>query len=67
MSFKSYINFPYIIITGRGSVCYSFKNQALFIMAFGLRGRGQINRFEGGLLCCAFIGYETWLYLVATA
>ncbi|MGB5426006.1 MAG: calcium/sodium antiporter [Gammaproteobacteria bacterium] len=35
---------------------------ALFVMAFGFRGPGRINRFEGALLVLAFCGYQTLLY-----
>jgi hypothetical protein len=31
-------------------------------MAFGFRGPGRINRFEGALLVLAFCGYQTLLY-----
>ena len=34
---------------------------ALFIMAYGFRAPGRINRLEGGLLLLAFIGYMAWL------
>ncbi len=34
---------------------------ALFVMAYGFRGPGRINRLEGGLLLTCFIGYMTWL------
>ncbi len=33
----------------------------LFIMAYGFRGRGRINRLEGGLLLSAFIAYQLLL------
>jgi len=33
-----------------------------FIMAYGFRGPGRINRFEGALLVLAFVGYQTLLY-----
>ncbi len=33
----------------------------LFLMAYGLRGPGRINRLEGGLLLTCFVGYMTWL------
>ncbi len=33
----------------------------LFLMAYGFRGPGRINRLEGGLLLACFIGYMTWL------
>lgn len=36
---------------------------ALFIMAYGFRGEGRINRFEGGLLLSAFIAYQILLFL----
>ncbi len=35
----------------------------LFLMAYGFRGPGRINRLEGGLLLACFIGYMTWLGL----
>jgi len=36
---------------------------ALLLMAYGFRGRdGKINRFEGGLLLVAYIGYMYLLY-----
>jgi len=34
---------------------------ALFVMAYGFRGPGRINRIEGSLLIFAFIGYNAWL------
>jgi hypothetical protein len=30
-------------------------------MVYGIRGRGRINRFEGGVLLVCFAGYMTWL------
>jgi cation:H+ antiporter len=33
----------------------------LFMMVYGFRGRGRINRLEGGLLLVCFAGYMTWL------
>ena len=38
-----------------------------FIMAYGFRGPGRINRFEGALLVLAFVGYQTLLYFSETA
>ena len=35
----------------------------LFIMAFGFRGAGRINRFEGFLLACGFFAYQALLYI----
>lgn len=34
---------------------------ALFVLAYGFRGAGRINRVEGGLLLCSYIGYTAWL------
>lgn len=34
----------------------------LFVMAYGWRGPGRINRFEGAVLVTAFCGYQTLLY-----
>jgi len=36
---------------------------ALFIMAYGFRGRGKINRLEGGLLVVGYMAYLTILYI----
>jgi cation:H+ antiporter len=35
---------------------------ALFVMAYGFRGPGRINRLEGVLLLLAFCAYQTLLY-----
>ena len=36
---------------------------ALFVMAYGFRGRaGRLNRIEGALLLTAFVAYQTLLY-----
>ena len=34
---------------------------ALFIMAYGFRGPGRVNRLEGGLLLASFAAYMTWI------
>lgn len=34
----------------------------LFIMAYGFRGQGRINRLEGSILLSAFIGYQLLLF-----
>ena len=34
----------------------------LFVMAYGFRGEGKINRLEGGLLLSAFIAYQLLLF-----
>ncbi len=38
----------------------------LFVMAYGFRGPGRINRIEGAILLTAYIGYQTLLYFSAT-
>ena len=40
---------------------------ALFIFAYGFKGKGRINRVEGGMLLTAYIAYLTWIYLTALA
>ena len=35
---------------------------ALFVMAYGFRGPGRINRIEGTVLVLAFCAYQTLLY-----
>ena len=35
---------------------------ALFVMAYGIRGPGRINRVEGSLLLACYLGYQTLLY-----
>ena len=35
----------------------------LFVMAYGFRGKGNINRVEGCVLLLAFLAYNTWLVL----
>jgi cation:H+ antiporter len=39
---------------------------ALFLMAYGFRGPGRINRIEGGILLLAFAGYLASLYFTAS-
>jgi cation:H+ antiporter len=38
---------------------------SLFVIGYGFRGPGRINRFEGAVLLASYIGYTT--YLVTTA
>jgi cation:H+ antiporter len=40
---------------------------ALFVMAYGFRGPGRLNRIEGALLVTAFVAYQTLLYFTAVA
>jgi cation:H+ antiporter len=35
---------------------------ALVMMAYGLKGDGRINRIEGAILLCCFVGYQVLLY-----
>ena len=35
---------------------------ALFATAYGFRGAGRINRFEGALLLAAWLGYQGYIY-----
>ncbi|HHJ12361.1 MAG TPA: calcium/sodium antiporter, partial [Chromatiales bacterium] len=35
---------------------------ALFAMAYGFRGPGRINRWEGGFLLACFAGYQWYIY-----
>lgn len=39
---------------------------AFFVMAYGFRGPGRINRVEGGILVSAFIAYQLLLFFTAT-
>jgi cation:H+ antiporter len=34
---------------------------ALFVMGFGFRGEGRINRIEGAILLLTFIAYSAYL------
>ena len=38
---------------------------ALFLMAYGFKGEGRINRFEGALLLCGYTAYMVVLYYTA--
>ena len=40
---------------------------ALFIMAYGFKGEGRINRWEGGLLLAGYAAYMITLYYTAVA
>lgn len=39
----------------------------LFVMAYGFRGPGRVNRIEGGLLLLAFMAYQLLLYYTSTS
>lgn len=38
-----------------------------FVMAYGFRGPGRINRIEGGILLTCYFGYQTLLYFSTRA
>ncbi|MCK9504318.1 MAG: calcium/sodium antiporter [Porticoccaceae bacterium] len=38
----------------------------LFVMAYGFRGQGRINRFEGCLLLLSFVAYNSYLVITLT-
>jgi len=38
---------------------------ALFIMSYGFKGAGRINRFEGGILFASWCGYMGWIYVAS--
>jgi len=40
---------------------------ALFVIGYGFRGQGRVNRFEGGLLLAGFVAYTAWLVAGAVA
>jgi len=40
---------------------------ALFVMGYGFRGPGKINRFEAALLLAAYIGYQVVLFTDSTS
>ncbi len=40
---------------------------ALFIMAYGFRGHGRINRIEGSILLLSFFAYQALIYFTAVA
>ena len=39
----------------------------MFLMAYGFRGPGRINRIEGGVLVVTYAAYQTLLYFNATS
>jgi cation:H+ antiporter len=34
---------------------------SLFVIGYGFRGQGRINRMEGALLLAAYVGYTAYL------
>jgi cation:H+ antiporter len=49
-------------VLGRDYPAMVILSVALFIMAYGFRGPGKINRLEGMLLLCGYFGYLGLLY-----
>ncbi len=52
------------VVISRDLLVMSVLTVSLFIFGYGFRGPGRINRFEGALLFCCYIGYTS--YLVST-
>ena len=38
---------------------------SLFVIGYGFRGPGRINRYEAGVLLAVFTGYTSWLIFTA--
>lgn len=51
-------------VLSRDMLMVALLTLALFVMSYGFRGPGRINRIEGGVLLAVFVGYST--YLVTT-
>lgn len=61
---------PHVLEPGVLSRDFAFMiglSIALFIMAYGINGKGRINRYEGGLLLVGYIAYMAVLYYTAVA
>ena len=39
------------------------EDLAEFIMAYGFKGYGRVNRIEGAVLLSCFFGYQALLYI----
>lgn len=50
------------VVLHRDWLFMSLLTLSLFILGYGVLGRGRINRVEGGLLCSAYVGYLGYLY-----
>ncbi len=48
-------------ILSRDWIVMMVLTAALFVMAYGFRGQGRINRIEGGVLVAGFAAYNVWL------
>lgn len=61
---------PHVLEPGVLSRDFAFMiglSIALFIMAYGINGKGRINRYEGSLLLVGYIAYMAVLYYTAVA
>jgi cation:H+ antiporter len=61
---------PHVLEPGVLSRDFTFMiglSIALFIMAYGINGKGRINRYEGSLLLVGYIAYMAVLYYTAVA
>jgi cation:H+ antiporter len=47
----------------RDALTMGFLTLSLFIIGYGFRGAGRINRFEGVVLIAAYIGYNAWIVM----
>lgn len=54
---------PEVLI--RDVLVMSALTVSLFVIGYGFRGPGRVNRLEGAVLLCCYIGYT--IYLVSTA
>ena len=45
----------------RDALTMGILTLSLFIIGYGFRGSGRINRFEGAALVAAYIGYNAWI------
>lgn len=51
-----------VVLTRDFSVMFALTI-AMFVMAYGFRGSGRINRFEGVVLLLGYMSYMGWLYV----
>ena len=54
-----------IEVFNRDILVMSILTILLFVLGWGVRGRGRINRGEGGLLLVCYIAYTTYLLMGA--
>ena len=51
-------------VTNRDYPLMILVTLSLFVMGYGFRGQGRINRYEGSLLLVVWIAYTVWLVIV---